>query len=456
MHDPHLHLLVDDAEVLGRRGLTRLVERPQRVTPDPVLRPERSWEGNAVAVWGSIYRVDGRYRMWYMGANVPEVPSASLCYAESGDGMHWDRPALELVPQAGPGNNLALIDEREPRLRRLYPATVLYDPDANPQRRFAFISFCHDVAGVRGYVIAFSADGIDWQLHPERVALPRGDRTAVMQDFIRGGYLMTSRSDRALSIDRRELAVRRDIAISRSGDLLSWTPTSRVFDADDGDDPACEFYGMPLFNWGNQYLGMLERYDPTNEILDVQLASSRDGERWERACARETYLSTGPSDAWDSTWVAMSMSPPVVDGDRMLMWYTGRPNAHRRLKGAPLRSAIGLLRAPRDRFAGLRAGPDGGVLTTTEVTVGAPRLLLNVGAAAGPVSVAVLGETAPIPGFGHDDWDRRVESGVDVPVSWGGRDLAPLVGRRVRLNFRVTYATLFAYRFAAAEGAIGP
>ena len=279
MHDPHLHLLVDDDEVLGRRGLTRLIERPQRVTPDPVLRPERSWEGNAVSVWGSIYRVDGRYRMWYMGANVPEVPSASLCYAESGDGLHWDRPALDRVPQAGPGNNLALIDEREPRLRRLYPATVLYDPDADPQRRFAFISFCHDVAGGRGYVVAFSADGIDWQLHPERVALPRGDRTAVMQDFIRGGYLMTSRSDRDLSIDRRELAVRRDIAVSRSEDLLSWTPTSRVLDADDGDDPACELYGMPLFNWGNQYLGLLERYDPTNEILDVQLASSRDGER---------------------------------------------------------------------------------------------------------------------------------------------------------------------------------
>ena len=90
------------------------------------------------------------------------------------------------------------------------------------------------------------------------------------------------------------------------------------------------------------------------------------------------------------------------------------------------------------------------MLTTTEVTVGGPRLLLNIGAAAGPVSVAILGETAPIAGFGHDDWDRRVESGVDVPVTWGGRDLGTLAGRRVRLNFQITYATLFAYRFAAS------
>ena len=452
MHDSHLHLLVDDAEVLGRTGLTRLIERPQRVTPDPVLRPERPWEGNAVSVWGSIYRIDDQYRMWYMGAHLNDVPSASLCYAVSDDGLSWHRPAVEGVPQAGAGNNLAVVDEREPRLRRLYPATVLYDPDAASERRFAFIAFYTEVAGGRGYVIAFSSNGIDWKLHPERVALPRGDRTAVMQDFVRGGYLMTSRSDRDLAIDRRELAIRRDIAVSRSDDLVTWTPTERVFDAGDDDDAACEFYGMPVFNWGNQYLGMLERYDPTNEILDVQLASSRDGDRWERACARATYLATGPSDAWDSTWVAMSMSPPVVDGDRMLMWYTGRPYAHRFPQGGPLRSAIGLLRAPRDRFAGLRAGPGGGVLTTTPVEVGRPRLLLNIGAAAGPVSAAVLGESGPIRGFSHDDWDKRIESGVDVPVSWGGKDLASLVGRQVRLNFRITYATLFAYRFAAAAG----
>lgn len=448
MHDFNLHLLVDDAEVQGRAGLTRMMERPQRVTIGPVLRPERPWEGNSISVWGSIYDVDGQYRMWYMGASLQEVPSASLCYAVSDDGISWSRPALDHISAAGVGNNLLLIDNRNPQLSRLYPATVLYDPIASPERRFAYISFYRDVNGERGYVVAFSNDGIHWDLAPNRIALPRGDRTAVMQDFSRGGYLMTSRSDRNLTINRNELAVRRDIAVSRSSDLLSWTPTTRVLHPDDTDDSSCEFYGMPVFNWGNQYLGMLERYDPTNEILDVQLASSRNGEHWERACSRETYLTTGASDAWDSTWVAMSMSPPIVDGKYMLMWYTGRPYAHRAVKPGPLRSAIGLLRAPRDRFAGLRAGPDGGVLTTTPIEIGGPNLLLNIGAATGPISVALLDERNLIPGFTHDEWDQRIESDVDVPVSWNGKGLETFVGRRLRLNFRITYATLFAYRFA--------
>ena len=103
--------------------------------------------------------------------------------------------------------------------------------------------------------------------------------------------------------------MRRDIAVSRSEDLLSWTPTSRVLDADDGDDPACELYGMPLFNWGNQYLGMLERYDPTNEILDVQLASSRDGNAGSGVAEGDVLSPTidpGPPRS------RMSMSPPIV------------------------------------------------------------------------------------------------------------------------------------------------
>ena len=38
MYDPHLHLLIDDHEVLYRAGLTRFVEQPQRVSLEPVLK----------------------------------------------------------------------------------------------------------------------------------------------------------------------------------------------------------------------------------------------------------------------------------------------------------------------------------------------------------------------------------------------------------------------------------
>ena len=90
-------------------------------------------------------------------------------------------------------------------------------------------------------------------------------------------------------------------------------------------------------------------------------------------------------------------------------------------------------------------------MTTDWVEVGGPRLLLNIGAAAGPLSVAVTGDDAqPLPGFDLADCDLGIEDGVDVEATWNGRNLASLVGSRVRLHIQITYATLYAYRFAGA------
>ena len=453
MYDPHLHLLIDDHEVLYRAGLTRFVEQPQRVSLEPVLKAEMPWEHEHISLWGSVLHNGAEFQMWYM-AITPERRRGfdRICYATSSDGMNWTRGVFDRysLPEA-PRNNLVYRDEQQPQIRRSHPFTVIRDPlEPDPQRRYKFIAYMNDAEHNRGYSVGFSPDGIDWICAP-RVHLPRGDRTAVGQDFVNGGFIMTSRGDHKGRDHQLGYPTKRDIAISRSPDLLEWTPGVRVFDGDDDDPPGTEFYGMPLFMWGNQWIGFLEYYDPLNEILNVQLATSREGDRWERACSRRTYFDVGSSDSWESAWVVFPPSPPIVVGDEMLLWYTGRPVAHRRPEGFPFGSAIGLARAPRDRFAGLRAGPDGGELTTDWIEIGGPRLLLNIGAAAGPLSVAVTGDDAqPIEGFDHSDCDLGIENGVDVEATWNGRNLASLVGRRVRLRIQITYATLYAYRFAGA------
>ncbi len=451
MYDPNLHLLVDDHEVLYRSGLTRFVEQPQRVSLEPVLKPEMPWEHGHVSLWGSVLHDGSQFQMWYL-AIPPERRRGydRICYATSSDGVNWTRGDFDRYPlPEAPRNNLVYRDEQLPRIHRSHPFTVIRDLlEPDPQRRYKFVGYMNDADHNRGYSVGFSPDGIDWTCAP-RVLLPRGDRTAVGQDFVNGGFVMTSRGDNRGRDREAGHKTRRDIAISRSPDLLNWTPGVRVFEGDDDDPPGTEFYGMALFMWGNQWIGYLEYYDPLNEILNVQLTTSRDGDRWERACSRRTYFDVGSSDSWESTWVVFPPSPPIVVGDEMLLWYTGRPLAHRRPAELTFASSIGLARAPRDRFAGLRAGPDGGELTTDWVEVGGPRLLLNIGAAAGSLTVAVTGDDAtPIPGFDHADYDSGIKSGVDVEATWNGRNLAALVGRSVRLHIKITYATLYAYRFA--------
>ena len=451
MYNPNLHLLIDDREVLYRRGLTRVIEQPQRVQLAPVLEADRPWEHDSVSLWGSVCRDATKFQMWYLAIREPRGQLHSrICYATSTDGLTWTRESFNRYPvPEGKENNIVYRDERDPEIMRNHPFTVLRDEtDPDPAKRYKFVGYMNDANGTRGYSIGFSSDGIQWTM-PPRVHLPRGDRTAVGQDFVNGGFVMSSRGDHRGRDRQAGHATRRDIAISRSDDLLQWTPGVRVFEGDDDDPPGTEFYGMPLFQWGNQWIGFLEYYDPLNELLNLQLTTSRDGDRWERACSRRTYFDVGSSDSWDSTWVAFPPSPPIVAGDEMLFWYTGRPIAHRRPEGVPFRASIGMARAPRDRFAGLRAGPDGGELTTDWIEIGAPRLLLNIGAACDAISVAVTGGNGqPLEGFDHKDCDVDIANGVDVETTWRGQNLARHVGDRVRLHARINYATLYAYRFA--------
>jgi predicted GH43/DUF377 family glycosyl hydrolase len=68
----------------------------KRMTPSPVLSPDRAWERVAVmcpdVIWDSSARI---YRMWYSGGEQYE-PNA-IGYATSRDGIHWTKSAASPV-----------------------------------------------------------------------------------------------------------------------------------------------------------------------------------------------------------------------------------------------------------------------------------------------------------------------------------------------------------------------
>ena len=141
-----------------------------------------------------------------------------------------------------------------------------FEPDQ--QRRYKFIGYMNDADHNRGYSVGFSPDGIDWTCAP-RVLLPRGDRTAVGQDFVNGGFVMTSRGDNRGRDREAGHMTRRDIAVSRSPDLLNWTPGVRVFEGDDDDPPGTEFYGMASLHVGQ----------PVDRLLGVLRPAQRNPQR---------------------------------------------------------------------------------------------------------------------------------------------------------------------------------
>ncbi|HTV56054.1 MAG TPA: hypothetical protein VMI06_14215 [Terriglobia bacterium] len=68
----------------------------KRMSPKPVLAPDRSWEKVAVmcpdVMWDSSARI---YRMWYSGGNQYE-PNA-IGYATSPDGIHWRKSSANPI-----------------------------------------------------------------------------------------------------------------------------------------------------------------------------------------------------------------------------------------------------------------------------------------------------------------------------------------------------------------------
>lgn len=66
----------------------------ERVLSEPVLISERAWEGFSVMNPCVLYE-DGKYRMWYAAGETYE-PNV-LAYAESEDGIHWEKKKINPI-----------------------------------------------------------------------------------------------------------------------------------------------------------------------------------------------------------------------------------------------------------------------------------------------------------------------------------------------------------------------
>ena len=104
------------------------------------------------------------------------------CYATSTDGIHWERPDLDVIAYEGStANNLCAVDtgglsvlkdDRESDPARRYKA--LYWGAGSTPREGAFErSWMGSSGGVWGICVAFSPDGIHWTGHPDN---PGADR----------------------------------------------------------------------------------------------------------------------------------------------------------------------------------------------------------------------------------------------------------------------------------------
>ena len=147
----------------------RILER----TSKPLLVSDRPWEEFTLN-YLTVIREGELWRMWY-AAYDPDYEydcDAYLCYAVSQDGIHWEKPELDLVPwKDGQVKTNILMDGRSMRANT---TTVFRDDEAPSEERYKallqkFLGRDEKGRGVWHNYAAVSPDGLQWNLLPESI-----------------------------------------------------------------------------------------------------------------------------------------------------------------------------------------------------------------------------------------------------------------------------------------------
>ena len=192
-------LFVDDF-LVSETTLKRTHHLPAYHELNPVMQPDKPWEGKGSSACTMAFSdgvwfdpADQLFKMWYQ---THEQPRAT-CYATSKDGLHWDKPSLDVEP----GTNVVL---RDPKEAFRDSNTVWLDlEERDPQRRFKmFPVFVREVMEQgkkqlkKWMKVCFSPDGIHWKLAGESDEC--GDRSTVFRNPFRDRWVFGLRSGTAI------------------------------------------------------------------------------------------------------------------------------------------------------------------------------------------------------------------------------------------------------------------
>lgn len=465
-------LFIDERFIAAREGVALAMNPAQKL--GIALDSEREpWELGT----GGYFRVfedGGKFKMYY-GAFTKA--GHSLCYAESADGLRWEKPRLGLVEIEGNRDNNLIYPDNA------IDATVMVDPRDAPERRYkAFRSRVTSDPAAAGVYASYSADGLHFT-EAGRV-LPMWPETSLIADWdprIRKYVVFTRTFVRNVENQRRVARIEADDLLKpwpyRPTEPLLSPPAPEnipeVLAADAADDPFCDFYtnGAHIYREAEDVYLMFPspfrhfapsrqpwfRFEPGNDygLIETQMAVSRDGIRWSRP-DRRPYFPMGMEDEWDR-WLTIMGVGMVRRGNYLhqYYWATGRMHDSGILRPeyerhTPRKGAIGVLRQRVDGFMSADFAYQGGSLTTPPLVFDGTHLRLNIDTGAmGTAFVEIRdAEGRPFPGFARGDCEEIGGNFLETPVRWKGKaDLSSLRGRPVVLHIAARGAKLYAFQF---------
>ena len=491
-------------------NVTRRWHQPARHGAGPVIQNDRPWEHVTYFTYSNyiVLRdpIDGLIKCWY--EDLQHIPpkdrkktahafKSRLCYATSEDGVHFDKPELDICQVDGRKTNIVLGNSD---YGDVHSAGIVIDPNAPTEDQRFRTLFTHMwVDGQEPKAraeCAHSADGIHWKLYDQSPTMgicgsKLGDVSCIFYEPESRQFVQNTRH-MAYGIGffnlrnpytpirhfdphyphAAAMRCQRRVYQSRSSDFIHWSDPVLVVAADDDLDNLDEsMYGMMQSTVGKTRLATCGVLRAVDNEMDVQLLLSRDGVRWKRTNKHQPFLAPRGEGHWDAHMVSLT-SPPIEVDDELWFYHGGasvhhdwwmdgeeegfdHPEVH---DPSLWKYAMGVARLRKDGFASLDTSPcREGVVGTHPLLSGGTRLLINAKCRpGGSIHVEVVDRyNDPIEPCTKQNCDPVTGDSIEHTVTWKGSPEVP-AGRHVRrfmrkLRFFLKDAEIFSFRFADSD-----
>ena len=307
-------------------------------------------------------------------------------------------------------------------------------------------------------VMAFSADGVHWEHHPELVVNPHTSDclNKLFYNPYSKEYVLTHR---AAYVDRR-------ISLRTSKDLKNWSESQTILHPGalyNSGDVEMQHYSMTANYFDGIFYGLLWRYSTDLQssdfskmfgVMDTELVYSYDG--------KEFLYTTGKPlverpDAPHPGWAGMGANDMCesLDGEHyyiIMFSYQkvhGSAESNKRLgdmlKERGIKGGQVICRIRKDGFCGIEAVGKGTV-TTKPLKILKDDLSINVRAECGMVRVGLMDWQGNwLEGFSVDDCiPFEFDESVDLIPQWKEHKLSELIGQGVRIVIELNGAVLHA------------
>ena len=465
-------LFLDEFLIEKLTGGARLVLH--RPTPrEVVVVHDQPWEGNTSG-YVTVIQDGERYHMYYRGhqfivkrGTLASAQAETTCYASSGDGIHWEKPQLELHEwQGSKQNNIIWLAEG------VHNFTPFKDDNPNCPAEARFKA----VGGLppEGLYAFQSADGVHWKKLADKAVFVKGafdSQNVAYWDPLRKQYSLYFR----FFGSEGEYKGLRAIAVTHSPDFLVWTDPQPLKYP---DSPPHQLYTnqvIPYFRAPHILVGFPTRYvarplerhvlsiDPqelratlasgipraASDVTDGLFMSSRDGvnfRRWDEAFLRPGLQQEGRWTYGDNyqSYGLIETRATFPGGPGELSFYSSE-GSWRDKQALQRRYSLRM-----DGFASVQAPFSGGELLTRPVKFSGKRLTINYATSAGGSLRCELQDEQgqPLPGFTLADCDEHFGDTLEQTVYWkAGADVHALAGKPIRLRFVLRDADLYALQF---------